>query len=142
VGPSACARSRRRGFTEEGIGLKINRDDSSGTNVRRADCCREFPVLLPGMVSPDYRITLILGLQYAQNGVMMGSQSDMIANSYHVSIPRRGDFLVDDRLIFEIGGKNKDFHQIKDLPDSFLAVDDIESGYGARIPLWLFGFLY
>jgi len=67
---------------------------------------------------------------------------NMIANSYPVSIPRRGDFLVDDRLIFEIGGKNKDFQQIKDLPDSFLAVDDIESGYGARIPLWLFGFLY
>jgi len=67
---------------------------------------------------------------------------NMVANSYPVSIPRRGDFLVDDRLIFEIGGKNKDFQQIKDLPDSFLAVDDIESGYGARIPLWLFGFLY
>ena len=67
---------------------------------------------------------------------------NMICNSYPVSIPRRGDFLVDDRLIFEIGGKNKDFQQIKDLPDSFLAVDDIESGYGARIPLWLFGFLY
>jgi hypothetical protein len=67
---------------------------------------------------------------------------NMIGNSYPVSIPRRGDFLVDDRLIFEVGGKNKDFQQIKDLPDSFLAVDDIESGYGARIPLWLFGFLY
>ena len=67
---------------------------------------------------------------------------NMIANSCPVSIPRSGDFLVDDRLIFEIGGKNKDFQQIKDLPDSFLAVDDIESGYGARIPLWLFGFLY
>jgi len=67
---------------------------------------------------------------------------NMIGNSYPVSIPRRGDFLVDDRLIFEIGGKNKDFQQIKDLPDSFLAIDDIESGYGARIPLWLFGFLY
>jgi hypothetical protein len=67
---------------------------------------------------------------------------NMIGNSYPVSIPRRGDFLVDDRLIFEIGGKNKDFQQIKNLPNSFLALDDIESGYGARIPLWLFGFLY
>ena len=67
---------------------------------------------------------------------------NMLGNIYPVSIPRRGDFLVDGRLVFEIGGKNKDFQQIKDLPDSFLAVDDIESGYGARIPLWLFGFLY
>ena len=67
---------------------------------------------------------------------------NMIANSSSVSIPRLGDFLVDDHLTFEIGGKNKDFKQIKDLTESFLAVDDIESGYGARIPLWLFGFLY
>jgi hypothetical protein len=25
---------------------------------------------------------------------------------------------------------------------SFLACDDIEIGFGAKIPLWLFGFLY
>jgi len=41
-----------------------------------------------------------------------------------------------------IGGKTKGFSQIKDLPDSYLAVDDIEIGIGNRIPLWLFGFLY
>jgi len=32
--------------------------------------------------------------------------------------------------------------QIKDIPDSYLAVDDTEIGFGNRIPLWLFGFLY
>jgi len=34
------------------------------------------------------------------------------------------------------------FEQIKDEPNSYLALDEIETGYGARIPLWLFGFLY
>ncbi len=29
-----------------------------------------------------------------------------------------------------------------DEPDSYLAVDDTEIGSGARIPLWMFGFLY
>ena len=29
-----------------------------------------------------------------------------------------------------------------DGPDSYLAVDDTEIGSGARIPLWMFGFLY
>lgn len=39
-------------------------------------------------------------------------------------------------------GAGKSFEQIKDEPDSFLAVDDTETGIGSRIPLWLFGFLY
>jgi len=54
----------------------------------------------------------------------------------------RGDFLVDERYTFEIGGKNKSFDQIKELDDAFVASDDIEIGFGNRIPLWLFGFLY
>ena len=53
-----------------------------------------------------------------------------------------GDFLVDDKFLFEVGGRKKSFEQIKDVPDSFLAVDDTEVGYGNRIPLWMFGFTY
>ncbi len=30
--------------------------------------------------------------------------------------------------LFEIGGKNKDFSQTKNLPNSYLAIDDIELG--------------
>ena len=55
---------------------------------------------------------------------------------------KKGDFLVDDKYTFEVGGKNKDFSQIKDVENSFLAIDDIEIGYKAKIPLWIFGFLY
>ena len=54
----------------------------------------------------------------------------------------RGDFLVDETYTVEIGGKNKGFEQIKEIPDSFVAADDIEVGFGNKIPLWLFGFLY
>jgi hypothetical protein len=52
------------------------------------------------------------------------------------------DFTVDERYIFEVGGKNKSFKQIKDISDSFVVADDIEIGFGNKIPLWLFGFVY
>jgi predicted AAA+ superfamily ATPase len=54
----------------------------------------------------------------------------------------KGDFLVDEMYTVEIGGKNKSFEQIKDIPNSYVIADDIESGYGNKVPLWLFGFLY
>jgi predicted AAA+ superfamily ATPase len=54
----------------------------------------------------------------------------------------KGDFTVDGKYIFEVGGSNKNFTQIADLPDSYLAVDNIEMGFAQKIPLWLFGFLY
>ena len=53
-----------------------------------------------------------------------------------------GDFIVNDKYIFEVGGKNKGFGQIKDIDNSFVVADDIEIGYGNKIPLYLFGFLY
>jgi hypothetical protein len=55
---------------------------------------------------------------------------------------KQGDFLVDDQYIFEIGGKNKSFKQIKDIPNSYVVSDDIEIGFKNKIPLFLFGFLY
>jgi len=55
---------------------------------------------------------------------------------------KKGDFLINDKYLFEIGGKNKSFKQIKDMPNSFVVADDIEVGFGNKIPLWLFGFLY
>ena len=61
---------------------------------------------------------------------------------HKVSIPPKGDFLIDDKYLFEVGGKNKSFEQIKDIKNSFVVADDLESGFGNKIPLWLFGFLY
>lgn len=61
---------------------------------------------------------------------------------HSVSYPKEGDFLVDQKYLFEVGGKNKTFDQIKDIPNSYLAVDGIEIGHHNRIPLWMFGLLY
>jgi len=54
----------------------------------------------------------------------------------------KGDFMVDGKYTFEIGGKNKTFHQISGVKNSFIAADDIEFGFQNKIPLWVFGFLY
>lgn len=67
------------------------------------------------------------------------NQLNSIAN---VTIPKKGDFLVDDKFLFEVGGNSKTFDQIANIPDSYLAIADIETGSGNRIPLWMFGFLY
>ena len=62
--------------------------------------------------------------------------------SNELKYPKQGDFHINDRYLCEVGGRNKSFEQIKDIPDSFLAVDDTEVGHGNRIPLWMFGLLY
>ena len=58
-------------------------------------------------------------------------------NIYYSDI---GDFIVDE-TIFEVGGKNKNFKQIKDIKNSYLAIDIDFSSNDKKIPLWLFGFL-
>jgi len=67
---------------------------------------------------------------------------NMLSILHKVSMPQKGDFYVDNKYTFEIGGKNKSFKQIKDINNSFLAIDDVETEIGNKIPLWLFGFLY
>ena len=67
---------------------------------------------------------------------------NQVREGHDVTYPKQGDFLIDGRYLFEVGGRRKTFDQIADVPDSFLAVDDTEVGYGNRIPLWMFGFLY
>ena len=65
-----------------------------------------------------------------------------LKTNHELSIPKKGDFLIDEKYLFEVGGKNKSFKQIKDIPNSFVVADNIEIGFGNKIPLWLFGFLY
>lgn len=67
---------------------------------------------------------------------------NQLMNAGHeVALPDKGDFIVDD-LHIEVGGKNKTGKQVQDVENAIVAADDIEVGYGNKIPLWLFGFLY
>ncbi|PXF54615.1 MAG: hypothetical protein C4B58_15765 [Deltaproteobacteria bacterium] len=60
----------------------------------------------------------------------------------NIRIPSRGDFLVEGKYLFEIGGRTKVKSQVKDADNGFVVRDEIEVGFGNAIPLWLFGFLY
>ena len=66
----------------------------------------------------------------------------MLYKKHLINYTSYGDFLVDEKYIIEVGGKNKGFGQIKDIKNSFIVADSIEIGFGNKIPLWLFGFLY
>ena len=61
---------------------------------------------------------------------------------HQLTFPEKGDFLADDKYLFEIGVKRKGHKQISGIENSFVAADEIEYGYDNKIPLWLFGFLY
>lgn len=58
-----------------------------------------------------------------------------------VNSPNAGDFTVDE-LTIEVGGKSKNTSQVKHLDNYLIASDDIETGGGNKVPIWLFGFLY
>ena len=53
-----------------------------------------------------------------------------------------GDFKVDARYTIEVGGRGKDFSQIAGIPDSYVFADDWDLPDGAKLPLWMLGFLY
>lgn len=65
-----------------------------------------------------------------------------VAPMHKLYSTERGDFVTGDNTIFEVGGKGKDFSQIRGEAKSYLAIDNIEIGTGNKIPLYLFGFLY
>ena len=68
--------------------------------------------------------------------------SNQLRKDHVVAHTGVGDFVVDGRWTFEIGGRKKSFSQIADMPDSYVVSDGVSVGRGNRIPLWLFGFLY
>lgn len=59
-----------------------------------------------------------------------------------ISYVDKGNFLVDEAYTFEIGGKNKNFEQIKNVENAHIVADGIETGFKNKLPLWLFEFTY
>lgn len=68
--------------------------------------------------------------------------ADMISFAHSVSMPQKGDLLVDKHFLFEVGGRTKGYKQIANIPDSFIVADGIDIGFENKIPLWLFGMMY
>lgn len=66
-----------------------------------------------------------------------------LSESHNVEYGKaQGDFKVDAKYTFEIGGRSKDFSQIAGVRDSYVFADDWDMPDGAKLPLWMLGFLY
>jgi len=62
---------------------------------------------------------------------------------HKVNYPERGaDILVDEEILFEIGGKNKKKKQIKKEENAYILADNWDFKVGNKIPIWLIGLLY
>lgn len=83
----------------------------------------------------------------AENNVDIGNIREtfflnQLSVNHKVTYPKTGDFLADEKYLFEVGGKSKTQKQISGIENSYIAADDIEYGFRNKIPLWLFGFMY
>jgi hypothetical protein len=68
--------------------------------------------------------------------------ANQLAHRHQIQYAVKGDFLIDEKYTFEIGGKSKSKKQVLEIENSYIAADEIEYGLKTKIPLWLFGFLY
>ena len=146
--PNIAGMSRDLGISKEyvysylefletaGILSSVNENTEGAKLVRKAGKIYfenpNIPIAINGAIKKD-----------TQTGMMRETFFLNQMNSHHkVSLHKQCDFLVDNALSFEIGGPSKKTTQIREISDSIIAMDGIETGYGRKIPLYLFGFLY
>ncbi|MDX2472853.1 MAG: AAA family ATPase, partial [Candidatus Krumholzibacteria bacterium] len=65
-----------------------------------------------------------------------------VSRGHEVHYHDQGDFIVDEKYIFEIGGPGKTQKQLGKQSKAFVVADGIESGAPWQIPLWVFGMGY
>ncbi len=68
--------------------------------------------------------------------------AQQLSVNHNVYSSKESDFLIDNHYTFEVGGPKKGSRQILDVPNAFIAADEIEHGFAHKIPLWMFGFMY
>ena len=78
----------------------------------------------------------------SDTGTMRETFTANMLCTHKLSMPAKGDLMIDNNYIFEVGGKTKDYGQIANIPNSYIVADSIDVGFGNKIPMWLFGFLY
>jgi uncharacterized protein len=86
-------------------------------------------------------------LYLSQSNVNVGTLREtffinQLSAKHKVSLADKGDFVIDEQYVVEVGGASKSSQQIAGIEKSFLALDEMPVGINNKIPLWLFGFLY
>lgn len=120
--------------------------------LRRADLILEFykPTKGIGAFTKPEKIFLhnsnlihSLGKNITEIGAIRETFfANQVGSLHEIHLAERGDFLVDRKITFEIGGKGKTKKQIQDVSNAYVVRDDMEIGAMNIIPLWLFGFMY
>lgn len=88
-------------------------------------------------------IIYALGLSIAHAGTIRETYAmNALSTTEEVHTPVKGDFMINHTDIAEVGGKNKNFKQIYDMPNSYLIKDGIAVGGTEVMPLWCLGLLY
>ena len=54
----------------------------------------------------------------------------------------QGDFIIDGNITIEVGGPDKTFVQVANIPNSYIFADGIELPVGKKLPLWMAGLVY
>ena len=67
---------------------------------------------------------------------------NQLGYKHQVEYNKRGDYLIDHKLTFEIGGKSKDGKQIAQTENAYIISDDFDYPLGNKLPMWLFGLMY
>jgi len=68
--------------------------------------------------------------------------ANQVGINHQLTLAQQGDFIIDNTYTIEVGGAHKNFNQIANIQNSYLAIDDLPQGIKNKIPLWLFGFMY
>lgn len=88
-------------------------------------------------------IAFALGKQLVKSGTIRETFFlNQLSVNHKLAYPEKGDFLVDNKYTFEIGGRKKGNRQILGIEEAYIVSDEIEFGSLNKLPLWIFGFLY
>lgn len=68
--------------------------------------------------------------------------ANQLLSRHTLTVPKRGDLLVDSKYTLEVGGQTKSSRQVSKEKEGYVFSDGIEVGYQRKIPLYLLGFLY
>ena len=117
---------------KSGLLMLVNKESNSYKNLSRPD------KIYLNNANQMYALTRLVNEGTMRETFFV----NQLRQAHNVALPLKGDYLIDNHYTFEVGGAGKTFDQIKDIPDSYLAVDNTDYGSGNAVPLYLFGFLY
>lgn len=84
-----------------------------------------------------------LSLQVPNIGTMRETFfCNQLGYTHQVEYNKRGDYLIDHKYVFEIGGKAKDGKQVANMENAYIASAECDYPIGNKLPLWLFGLMY